>query len=109
MKNVPEEFGIITYTEPTVKLNDIEYADDSVTFSENQFNAIHYIEALRGSSKKRWLKDKSRRTCFMTNIKDETEIESTHRNLLKDFKYFGSQIISSSSKGAQCAACKHAI
>jgi hypothetical protein len=52
MKNILEEFRIITHTEPTVKLNDIEYVDDSVTFSENQFHAIRHIDALEEVAKK---------------------------------------------------------
>jgi hypothetical protein len=40
-----KEYGVLTHETPNVKLNDIEYADDGVVFSEDQHTAIKHIEA----------------------------------------------------------------
>jgi hypothetical protein len=39
-----KEYGVLTHKNPDVKLNDIEYADDGVVFSEDRHATIKYIE-----------------------------------------------------------------
>jgi hypothetical protein len=51
MKKLPKEYGVLTYKNSDVKLNDIEYADAKVIFSENLHAAIKYIEAPFGRTK----------------------------------------------------------
>jgi hypothetical protein len=45
MKKLPKKYGVLTHENPDIKLNDIEYADDGVVFSEDQHAAIKHTEA----------------------------------------------------------------
>jgi hypothetical protein len=62
MKKLLKEHGVLIHKNPNIKLNDIEYADDGVIFSEDQHAAIKHIEtpppgrakALRASSLQRY-------------------------------------------------------
>jgi hypothetical protein len=96
MKNIPNDFGVTTHKNPDIKILDVEYADDGTIFNGNQNDAIHTIEHLEEEAKKVGLIINQEKTCFLTNIKDESEIEQLkHKfNRVTEFKYLGAQISS---------------
>jgi hypothetical protein len=75
MKNIPINLGITTHKKPDIKVLDFEYADNEVLLNENQHDAMRTFEYLEEEAKKVGLQINQEKTCFMTNIEDESDIE----------------------------------
>lgn len=96
LKNISDDYGLITHKNPNIKLKSQAYADDIVLLDNNPTLALQHLVSLEAEAHKVGLNLNLEKTKFTTNIQDDQQLIDLKKKVgqEEDYKYLGSYISS---------------
>ena len=100
LQRTSSTFGIVTHEDSSVaKLSDLDFADDIALFDDSIASAVSHVERLEAEASSVGLRINYGKTkakmININNVQDTLEVGDNEIEVVNDFKYLGSTILSS--------------